>query len=60
MHPDDRVLLTVLGARQEGDTSWSAFEAARAAYRARLAEMAAEQRAAKLFRRPAAEEPEAA
>ncbi|MCC6832532.1 MAG: hypothetical protein IT200_14405 [Thermoleophilia bacterium] len=60
MHPEDRVLLSVLGVRQEGDTSWNAFEAARAAYRARLAEMAAEHRAAMLYGPVAEGEPEAA
>jgi len=35
--------------RQEGDTSWNAFDAARRAYRIRLAELAAEQRAARLL-----------
>jgi hypothetical protein len=35
--------------RQEGDVSWNAFDAARRAYRIRLAELAAEQRAARLL-----------
>lgn len=60
MHPEDRVLLAVLGVRREGDTSWNAYEAARAAYRARLAELAAERRAAALLRPASEDEPEAA
>ena len=61
MHPDDRRLWELLECRQEGGTGWSAYTAARDAYRVRLAEMAAEYRAALMLGRPEqAQEPEAA
>jgi len=54
-------LWELLECRQEDGTGWSAYTAARDAYRVRLAEMAAEYRAALLLGRPEqAQEPEAA
>ena len=61
MHPDDRRLWELLERRQDGGTGWDAYTAAREAYRVRLAEMAAEHRAAMLLgRHEPAQEPEAA